>query len=638
MVVALVSVGLLTGFIGGSSGVSLSESKLFWQSQPLGLSDVGADASGDTFFVVSNNTGEDITLLGYVANGVERNFTETTPLIARGGKKVIFIARQEACATGGNTCSLSNVSFKYRSASGLEKVSSGNDLVLEKQDNVSIAMFDGQPTALVCVNEGDVGECGSGSDTNAWTAGIINDSNIFQIDLNTTGSVSADGNVLGNYLIGNYLKASAGYICNDTNCYLISDLNISSSGSGSGLTNPITIDLNLYKATPTLILTSSDDNGNLATLSRSATSRALTLKNYVGTPADDLAGYTKLLLHLDGTNGGSTFTDELGHTVNISGTPTTSTTQIKFGATSAYFNSGSSYLNLGTNADWTFGADPYTVDFWIYPTDFSSEHAIIDFDSLGSAGTRNNGFLLVSAITTGKLRAFSSGAYSAATNGALTLNAWNHIAIVRSASANNIYINGVKDSSTLPNPNMSNGGLLINYGCDSYAGSVSYIDEFRVLKGYAVWTNSFSVPTSPYSVIASASEGTVLQYRDGTASGEKGIAYIGDALSRTVLQGQTIQAWTNSTQRFQLTSDGNFGIGTTTPSNKLNVVGDINATTNVFVGGYAKLSTTDSPATCSSSLTGALYFDTSLAKLCYCNGTSWCKVADDACTSSTSCG
>ena len=85
-------------------------------------------------------------------------------------------------------------------------------------------------------------------------------------------------------------------------------------------------------------------------------------------------------------------------------------------------------------------------------------------------------------------------------------------------------------------------------------------------------------------------------------------------------------------------SGGNVGIGTTTPTNKLNVVGDINASTNLFVGGYAKLTTTDSPSTCAAGLTGALYFDTSLAKLCYCNGTNWCKVADDTCTSSTSCG
>lgn len=67
-------------------------------------------------------------------------------------------------------------------------------------------------STLTCIPVG-----GSGFDTNAWTAGIISDQNVFQIDLNTIGNLKADG----------------GYLCNDTNCYLISDLNIEGSG-GTG--------------------------------------------------------------------------------------------------------------------------------------------------------------------------------------------------------------------------------------------------------------------------------------------------------------------------------------------------------------------------------------------------------------------
>ncbi|MBN2127238.1 MAG: hypothetical protein JW703_02480 [Candidatus Diapherotrites archaeon] len=49
----------------------------------------------------------------------------------------------------------------------------------------------------------------SANDSNAWTAGIINDSNIFDIDLNTLGNLHAEGN----------------YLCDSSKCYLISDLN-----------------------------------------------------------------------------------------------------------------------------------------------------------------------------------------------------------------------------------------------------------------------------------------------------------------------------------------------------------------------------------------------------------------------------
>jgi len=193
VVLSLVVVGVVVGVLGQSSGVSVDQSKLFWKSQSLGLSDAGVDSSGDTFFVVTNNTGESIVLLGYVANGVERTFTNTTPEIPMGAKKVIFIARQEACGTSGNVCSLSNLSFKYRSALGLDKVSAGNDLLIEKQNNVSIAMFDSQPQALVCVNNNEVGTCGGSMSGNSIDLNRVNFNSTAFIDWNGDTLVISDG-------------------------------------------------------------------------------------------------------------------------------------------------------------------------------------------------------------------------------------------------------------------------------------------------------------------------------------------------------------------------------------------------------------------------------------------------------------
>lgn len=55
--------------------------------------------------------------------------------------------------------------------------------------------------------------------------------------------------------------------------------------------------------------------------------------------------------------------------------------------------------------------------------------------------------------------------------------------------------------------------------------------------------------------------------------------------------------------------------------------------------GSVQMRGTNSPATCSASLAGALYFDTSLNEACFCNGTSWCRASTPTyCGSSTSCG
>jgi hypothetical protein len=224
VVVALVVVGLLTGFFDTGSGVSLSQNKLFWASQSLGVEDAGVDGSGNSFFVVTNNTGENITLNGYRANGVFREFSGVLPTIASGGKKVVFVARQDACE--GVFCVFDDFAFSYTTRYGLDRFSSGNDLVVEKQESVSYAMFS-SPTSLICVNQNEVGVCGEASglpscsegeylvyssgdwvcdsvsfsggfDGNVYSLGLLNDSNVLLIDLDG-GGMSLFGFVDGNF-------------------------------------------------------------------------------------------------------------------------------------------------------------------------------------------------------------------------------------------------------------------------------------------------------------------------------------------------------------------------------------------------------------------------------------------------------
>ncbi|MFA6064952.1 MAG: LamG-like jellyroll fold domain-containing protein [archaeon] len=572
VVLSLVVVGISVGLLGQSSGVSADSSKLFWASQPLGLSEAGADSSGDTFFVVTNNTGEDITLLGYVADGVVRDFTVTTPLIPRGGKKVVFIARQEACATSGSSCSLSNVSFKYRSATGLDKVSSGNDLVLEKQENVSVAMFDGQPTALVCVNNGDVGQCGSGgADTNSWTAGIINDSNIFQIDLNTTGN----------------LKASGGYLCNASTCYNISDLNISGSGGGGSLTNPITMDFNIYKTTPALILSTSDDNGNFATLSRSATSRTLALKNSVGTPSSSATG----ILNVNDSYYTTTALPSITQDISISAwiKPTTAKGEI--------LSWGWGYG--GNERGFTFGAGA---------------------DAAGGA----DGSL---HWCSGDNGSNANTAACSRVNSVLSTGAWQHVIVTKSGTSITFYFNGVNAGSGTVNrssiaPNGTNwtlGGqntdptydivefdgildevIVYNKALDStevareYGEGLGYYHtgaEAGFVTGYHVdegvggiisdigglynvsksGSGSSSWVEGKVSSPSSVQEATLIKSINGVMAGEKGINTFGETSGRTILDGQTLRFNIGGSEKIQIQSDGNIYFPVQDVNTKFNI-------------------------------------------------------------------
>ncbi|KKU19577.1 MAG: hypothetical protein UX30_C0010G0001, partial [Candidatus Saccharibacteria bacterium GW2011_GWA2_46_10] len=70
--------------------------------------------------------------------------------------------------------------------------------------------------------------------------------------------------------------------------------------------------------------------------------------------------------------------------------------------------------------------------------------------------------------------------------------------------------------------------------------------------------------------------------------------------------------------RFLVAFDGNVGVGTTTPSKRL----DVNA--------VMKLRPTDSPGQCAATDKGRIYYDASVAELCSCNGTNWVKGSDNS--------
>lgn len=72
--------------------------------------------------------------------------------------------------------------------------------------------------------------------------------------------------------------------------------------------------------------------------------------------------YTKSLMHFNGNNGNTTFTDEIGKTWYPSGNAQISTTQSKFGGASAYFDGNGDYLYSDDSPDWDLGSQ-FTVDF-----------------------------------------------------------------------------------------------------------------------------------------------------------------------------------------------------------------------------------------------------------------------------------
>ncbi|MCP4798645.1 MAG: LamG domain-containing protein [bacterium] len=218
-------------------------------------------------------------------------------------------------------------------------------------------------------------------------------------------------------------------------------------------------------------------------------------------PNSGIDGYTKLMLHCDGSNDGTTFTDSSfsGHTVTASGNGVTSTTTQKFGTASYKAPATGDFLSIADSDDWNFGSGDFTIDCWLYRTGASSYQTILENKTDNSnywqwryfGGSGNFDFTVTGA-----------GAFSVNwTVSAFAQDTWVHHQLVRNGNSWYMFQNGTQVGGTQTQaaavPDMT--GNLILQG-DSSLGQpfVGYMDEFRISKGIARNTSNFVVPSGEY--------------------------------------------------------------------------------------------------------------------------------------------
>lgn len=218
------------------------------------------------------------------------------------------------------------------------------------------------------------------------------------------------------------------------------------------------------------------------------------------TGATSIDSNTVLLLHMDGADTSTTFTDssDFGHVVTVSGNAQVDTSATKFGTGSAQFDGSGDFLLLDGSADFAFGTDDFTIDFWAYNTSSSARFAYDSEPLGGGAGVYpiiffNNNFPVYSA-SDGSIEIY---------NDTVSQSVFHHIAVVRSSGITTLYVNGVSQGSAADTNNYGNGASrpVIGSSGDSLgSGWAGRIDELRVSKGIARWTENFTPPTSAYAV------------------------------------------------------------------------------------------------------------------------------------------
>lgn len=165
----------------------------------------------------------------------------------------------------------------------------------------------------------------------------------------------------------------------------------------------------------------------------------------------------------------------------------------KFGTASVGFNGSSDYAYSNTQEKFNPRGLDFTIDYWEYRLASTSGKAIISRDTTGGFAPYVLG---LSDGTTNKCYITSNGSSFDIANGqsmgTIALNQWVHYAITRSGNTFRTFKNGVQQatwtSSAVILPSTA-AFSIARYGSAYYYG---YIDELRIIKGYAAYTADFT--------------------------------------------------------------------------------------------------------------------------------------------------
>jgi hypothetical protein len=168
---------------------------------------------------------------------------------------------------------------------------------------------------------------------------------------------------------------------------------------------------------------------------------------------------------------------------------------------SGYFDGTGDYLECSSNSAFSFGTGNFTVEAWIYRA------ASGTFPIFANGATSSGSFSLY--VYNDKLEGGFYGGTTITGATSLAINAWNHVAIVRSGTTLSLYLNGTRDATTTSSSNNTSSNCVIARDWTNGSSySNGYISNLRVVKGTAVYDPSLStltVPTAPLTAITNTS-------------------------------------------------------------------------------------------------------------------------------------
>ena len=220
-------------------------------------------------------------------------------------------------------------------------------------------------------------------------------------------------------------------------------------------------------------------------------------------------GYTKVLLHGDGTDTSTTITDSnvggSAHAWTARGNAQIDTADSKFGGASILYDGTGDWVDTPDHADYTLGTSNFTVDLWFNWNGGTGVRGFLAGQG-SSGGAVADGSFIIEHQTTDKIRVGvceSTTLFAVISTTSISTTGWHHVALVRTGNVLRLFLDGVQEGGDVAFTGTVNDSTeVLSVGAWGALATITmngWIDEFRLSVGIARWTENVTPPTSAYA-------------------------------------------------------------------------------------------------------------------------------------------
>jgi hypothetical protein len=216
-------------------------------------------------------------------------------------------------------------------------------------------------------------------------------------------------------------------------------------------------------------------------------------------PTAPLTAISNTSFLLNFTNAG--ITDATAKTIfETVGDAKISTAQSKFGGSSMYFDGTGDLLLAKNNNNFDFGTGDFTVEFWINASASGTYNQVVGTQNSNAdngAWRVGNRFNSANVLYFARGNGSSFDEFTAAVN--VNDGSWHHVAVARASGSVRIFVDGVfANSSTISGTCTSGNDLRIGFNPRDSSYVTGYVDDLRITKGIARYTQNFALPTTAH--------------------------------------------------------------------------------------------------------------------------------------------